>query len=161
MPESSSESIVPQLITSGRVTRPTLGFEPFQDIVARRLRLRGVLINRVFENTGADAAGLRGTSEGRRGGIVLGDLITAIDSKPIDTTEDLRATLRDYAVGDTVEVTFRRDGDERRVPVVLGEAAMCTALGEGDGRWGMNAPGAEQNARFCLNVLHWLTGLLD
>lgn len=26
--------------------------------------------------------------------------------------------------------------------------------------FGMNAPGAEQNAQFILNVMHWLAGLL-
>ena len=26
---------------------------------------------------------------------------------------------------------------------------------------GMNAPMAEQNARFVLNVLHWLSGVID
>jgi hypothetical protein len=25
---------------------------------------------------------------------------------------------------------------------------------------GMNAPGAEQNAQFCLNVVRWLTGVI-
>ncbi len=48
---------------------------------------------------------------------------------------------------------------------VFGEAAMFTAQEvTRDGevyRFGMNAPGAEQNAQFVLNVMHWLTGLLE
>ncbi len=42
----------------------------------------------------------------------------------------------------------------------FGEAAMFTAqLAGGDRRpVGMNAPGAEQNAQFVLNVMHWLAG---
>ncbi len=112
--------VVPQLIASGRVTRPTIGFEPFQDVFVRRRGMRGVLINRVFPGTGGEAAGLRGTREGP-GGIIFGDLITAIDGKPINDTADLLATLQDYAVGDTVEVTFRRGGEEMSSPVVLGE----------------------------------------
>ena len=46
---------------------------------------------------------------------------------------------------------------------VFGEAAMFTAqvAGETRRRIGMNAPGAEQNAQLALNVLHWLSGLLD
>lgn len=41
----------------------------------------------------------------------------------------------------------------------FGEAAMFTAQSTGaEGRpMGMNAPGAEQNAQFVLNLLHWLT----
>jgi hypothetical protein len=46
--------------------------------------------------------------------------------------------------------------------VVLGEAAMCTAQLAGPQHvpMGMNNPLAPQNAQFCLNVVHWLSGLL-
>jgi hypothetical protein len=42
---------------------------------------------------------------------------------------------------------------------VFGEAAMFTAQVAGPDRRpiGMNAPEARENARFALNVLHWLT----
>jgi hypothetical protein len=45
----------------------------------------------------------------------------------------------------------------------FGEAAMFSAQVAGPQRrpMGMNAPMAEQNARFVLNTLHWLTGLID
>jgi hypothetical protein len=44
----------------------------------------------------------------------------------------------------------------------FGEAAMFSAQLAGPERtpMGMNSPGAEQNAQFVLNVLHWLAGLL-
>ena len=47
--------------------------------------------------------------------------------------------------------------------VVLGEAAMCTAQLAGPQQvpMGMNNPLAPQNAQFCLNAVHWLSGLLD
>ncbi|MGH8223060.1 MAG: hypothetical protein ACREQZ_08805 [Woeseiaceae bacterium] len=48
---------------------------------------------------------------------------------------------------------------------VFGEAAMFTAqswVRDGVvGRMGMNHPEAPENAQFVLNVMHWLTGLLD
>jgi hypothetical protein len=42
----------------------------------------------------------------------------------------------------------------------FGEAAMFTAQATGAERrpMGMNSPGAEQNAQFVLNLLHWLAG---
>ena len=45
---------------------------------------------------------------------------------------------------------------------VLGEAAMVTAQLAGPNKrpMGMNAPEARENARFALNLLHWLSGLL-
>lgn len=55
----------------------------------------------------------------------------------------------------------RRVGSGR--VALFGEAAMFSAQVAGPERrpMGMNAPLAEQNAQFVLNVLHWLTGLLD
>lgn len=46
--------------------------------------------------------------------------------------------------------------------VVLGEAAMCSAqLKSPENRpMGMNHPGAEGNAHFCLNTIRWLVGVL-
>jgi hypothetical protein len=43
----------------------------------------------------------------------------------------------------------------------FGEAAMFTAQLAGEQRMGMNRPEAAQNAQFLLNVVHWLSGLLD
>ena len=44
----------------------------------------------------------------------------------------------------------------------LGEAAMLTAQLAGPNKqpMGMNVPGARDNARFALNLLHWLSGVL-
>jgi len=48
---------------------------------------------------------------------------------------------------------------------VFGEAAMFSAqeivLDDRVLKFGMNAEGAEQNAQFVLNLMHWLAGLLD
>ena len=45
--------------------------------------------------------------------------------------------------------------------VMLGEAAMLSAqLGPNGMRVGMNRPGLD-NRQFALNVMHWLSGLLD
>ncbi len=58
--------------------------------------------------------------------------------------------------------------DQGRV-AILGEGGMCTAqFDDMDGKiddplvpYGINAPQAPHNAQFCLNVMHWLSGLLD
>ncbi len=46
---------------------------------------------------------------------------------------------------------------------VFGEAAMFSAQVDGPNRepFGMNTPKAKQNPQFILNLLHWLSGLLD
>ena len=64
-------------------------------------------------------------------------------------------------VGGWLQGATRRVGRGR--VGLFGEAAMFSAQVAGAERrpMGMNAPGAEQNARFALNVLHWLSGVLD
>jgi hypothetical protein len=54
-----------------------------------------------------------------------------------------------------------RDFGEGRV-VVLGEASTCSAQLAGPQQvpMGMNSPLAKQNPQFCLNIVHWLSGLL-
>lgn len=46
--------------------------------------------------------------------------------------------------------------------VLLGEASTCTAQLAGQQRlpMGMNSPLARQNPQFCLNAVHWLSGIL-
>jgi hypothetical protein len=70
-------------------------------------------------------------------------------------------TTRVRAVGGWLQGGTRRVGDGR--VAIFGEAAMFSAQIGGANRtkMGMNAPLAEQNAQFVLNVLHWLTGVLD
>ena len=64
-------------------------------------------------------------------------------------------------VGGWLQGATRRVGRGR--VGLFGEAAMFSAQIAGAERrpMGMNAPGAEENARFTLNVLHWLSGVLD
>jgi hypothetical protein len=66
-----------------------------------------------------------------------------------------------FPVGGWLQGGAVRVGQGRAV--VLGEAAMCTAQLAGPQRvpMGMNNPSAPQNAQFCLNVVHWLSGLLE
>lgn len=64
-------------------------------------------------------------------------------------------------VGGWLQGATRRQGRGRIA--LFGEAAMFSAQVAGPTRrsMGMNAPMAEQNAQFTLNVLHWLMGVLE
>jgi len=55
-----------------------------------------------------------------------------------------------------------RQWDAGRV-VFLGEAAMCSAqvVGPEKSPMGMNEPLAHQNPLFCINIMRWLTGVID
>jgi S1-C subfamily serine protease len=100
-----------------------LGIQVAKDQVAEQLGVdEGVLILKVVPNGPAAEAGLRGTSQNRSGHIQLGDVIVAIDGKPIKNSNDLYAALDRHKAGDTVTVTVLRDGERQDVQVTLQEA---------------------------------------
>jgi 2-alkenal reductase len=84
----------------------------------------GFLIYEVAPGSPADRAGLRGARRrvivGNYEVYVGGDLIMAIDGKPITGPNDLTRLLRRKRPGDTVELTIYRDGRTRKVKVELG-----------------------------------------
>ncbi len=104
-----------QLIETGEVRYPLLGVVG-QDVtreMADRFGLEdrtGALINEVAPGSGADEAGLQAD-----------DIIVAVDGEPIESMTDLVVAVRSHMPGDTIEVTFLRDGEERTVEVELGE----------------------------------------
>jgi hypothetical protein len=67
----------------------------------------------------------------------------------------------EFSVGGWVHGAARQ-WDDGRV-VFLGEAAMCSAQVSGPQHspMGMHAPGAKGNPQFCLNVVRWLTDVID
>ncbi|SEG42026.1 putative serine protease PepD [Thermomonospora echinospora] len=57
-----------------------------------------------------------------KAGLKPGDVITAIDGKPIEDRVDLSAAIQSKAPGTRVKVTFQRGGKEQTVEVVLAAA---------------------------------------
>jgi S1-C subfamily serine protease len=120
IPVDEINRVVPQLINHGKVVRPRLGVQIAEDEVARQYGAKeGAMIVRVFPNSPAEAAGLRGAREDDEGGLVLGDVIVAIDDKPIKAGKDLFAVLEQYKAGDTVTITYLRDGQKQQTKATL------------------------------------------
>ncbi len=122
IPVDEINRVVPQLIRSGRVVRPQLGVQIATDQIARRLQVdHGALIIKVLPDSPAAHAGLKGTHRDESGRIILGDIITAIDGKPVQSANDVYIVLGNYKVGDTVTVTMDRNGQSQGVKVTLTE----------------------------------------
>jgi S1-C subfamily serine protease len=114
--------VVPQLIRHGKITRPGMGVQLLPDQTARQLKVReGVLIFRVIPGSGADQAGLRPTRRDEDGQVIIGDVIVAVDGKPVKKVNDLFTLLGKYEVGATVTLTILRDGQREQVEVTLGQ----------------------------------------
>ncbi len=119
VPVDTINSIVPQLITSGKITRPVLGVETLQDHIALQYRIDGVIIRSVMPGGGADKAGLTGVTAAGTGGTQLGDIIVGLDGGEIHRLADLYKALDAHKVGDTVDVMVENQGRRRTVKVTL------------------------------------------
>jgi len=112
--------VVPDIIEFGEVRRPILGINLVAEQHTQRLKMEGALILDVIPNSPAEKYGLRATEKDRRGNIILGDLITQINSEKISTNADLFLALEKYSPGDTVSVSFIRDNKPSDVALILG-----------------------------------------
>lgn len=123
IPVDTVSWVVPELISKGRIERPTLGVEVVGAQAVTNVDIDGALIVRVVPGSGADRAGLRGTRRLASGRIELGDILVAVDSRPVRSTDDLYLALDRKREGETVEVEVEREGRRLRVSVVLGPSS--------------------------------------
>ena len=68
---------------------------------------------------GAQIQDVAADSTAAGAGIENGDIITKVDDTLISTSDSLIATIRSYRPGDTVTVTWLRDGQEKSADLVL------------------------------------------
>ncbi len=118
VPVDTVRWIVPQLIRFGKVDRVGLGITVWDDQVTARLGVRGVLVHDVEEDGPAARAGVLPTRRANDR-YVPGDLIVAVNGKPVKNSLDLYRILDQFKAGDTVTLTVNRDGIEKNIPVTL------------------------------------------
>lgn len=122
IPSSTVVKIVPQLIQSGRVVRAGLNLDIAPDLIASQLNVRnGALVLLVPKNSLAAKAGILPITRGFAGNIVLGDIIEAVDNKPVKSKAELYKVLDDYSVGDKVILKIRRGNDNLELSIALEE----------------------------------------
>ena len=112
--------IVPQLIARGRAASPGIGIVPFDPFVVARNGIKGVVINGIRSGGPAAHAGLKPLST-RTG--ELGDVITAVNGRPVDTLSTFVAELDRAGIGNVAEFTVMRDGKERREKIRVIDAS--------------------------------------
>ena len=120
IPVDEVNRVVPQLIAHGKVVRPRLGVQIAQEQLAQQLGVKeGALVLQVLPDHPADKAKLHGTGIAEDGSRVLGDVIVAVDGQPVKTADDLYSLLEVHKPGDTVTLTYLRDGQRQDVKVTL------------------------------------------
>jgi len=123
VPVDTVNRVVPQLIATGRYTRPVLGIAMDEDLnatLSSRLGVQGVFVLKVAPHGPAANAGLRALRVGDNGSVSAGDVIVAVDDKPVESVARLLARLDDYAPNDRVRLTVLREGKRVTVEAVLG-----------------------------------------
>ena len=115
IPIDQARRTAEQLIQGGVAVRPVIG----------------ALLDNSYTGEGAkiaDEPGVDGTppltpgGPAEQAGIRPGEVIVALDGKPVQGNEELIVAIRTHVPGDTVTLTVLRDGKEQDIPVVLGEA---------------------------------------
>jgi S1-C subfamily serine protease len=123
IPSDLIGEVMRQLIAHGKVSRGTLGLQT-QDITPRIARMlglsnnNGVVVTNVVRGSSADKAGL-----------AVGDVITAVDGKPLHDSQQLHNTEGLEPVGSVVNMTIRRNGAERKVSATLTPEKLATLDG--------------------------------
>ena len=119
IPVDTIRWVTPDLIAHGKILRPGLAIAVAPDTWTRRLRVSGVLVLAVESGSSAEAAGLRPTTRDRRGNLFLGDIIVAVDGKPVRSSDDLLTVFERHKAGDEVTLTVLRDNQQVELRVEL------------------------------------------
>jgi S1-C subfamily serine protease len=135
------QRVIPELIANGRYPHPWLGIQT-ADVSAYVLAIyeeagsplpvdHGILVVGFDDDSPAAAAGMRSGGQSIRYGWyripVGGDIIVAVNGTPVDKMEDLTVYLEAKAkIGETIELTVNRGGDERTFNVRVGERPSTT-----------------------------------
>ncbi|NJD88372.1 MAG: trypsin-like serine protease [Betaproteobacteria bacterium] len=106
--------IVPQLIARGKAPLPGIGIRAVDPNLAARAGFTGVVVAQVVSGSPAAKAGLVGVD--RRTGDV-GDVIVAVNGRPVEAMGTFAAELDRAGIDNMAELTVVRDGKERKVKV--------------------------------------------
>jgi len=126
IPANMARSIMEQLIKYGTVKRGILGvsIRTLTPDVAQSLGLTngtsGALVAEVVKGSPAEKAGIE-----------PGDVVTAINGKPVKTDAELRNTIGLMRIGDKVDISLIREGKPRRVTAVVGDRDSTVANSTG------------------------------
>lgn len=127
IPINDAARIAKDLIENGYVTgKAYMGVwldDRYNAMVAQYYNMPlGAYVSKVESGSAADKAGLE-----------EGDVITRVGDQDVTGPTDLRSAIRQYAAGDTAEITVYRAGESRTVTIVFDEKTPASGTVRDDG----------------------------
>ncbi len=117
IPASTVNRVVDQLLEKGRIARGYLGLgmQPVRlpDPIKSALNLPG--------NSGVIVVAVQPDSPAEKAGVLIGDVLIALDDKSISDTADVLAMLGPERVGGAVRASIVRGGKLAELPISVGE----------------------------------------
>jgi len=123
IPTDLATSVMKQLLAYGKVRRGNLGVE-VQDITPRIATALGLK-----DTNGAVVTGVTSGSPADGAGLQTGDVLTAIDGKPVRNAQDVRNTEGLLPLGSQVKLSVQREGAARDVTASIEATKLATLDG--------------------------------
>jgi serine protease Do len=100
------------------VSRPQLGVSLINVTDTYRLYYYNIRVDRNIKS-GVVVADVTPGGPAAKAGLAQGDVITKIGDKKVDNISRLRYYLYEHNIGDTINVTYIRNGNESNVNITL------------------------------------------
>jgi len=125
VPSNVAKNALANLKSGTQVSRPWIGISgtALTQAMAQSLGVsvnQGVYVVTVVAGSPAETAGLKGGNPIASGNAATGDVITAIDGKPVSSVQDLSSYVNTKKVGDAVNLSVLRSGANINIQVTLG-----------------------------------------
>ena len=137
IPADVADTIAKQLISGGKVTRGYIG-ATIQNFTAEMAEATGMA-----EQRGAIVADLVPGGPSQRAGLQAGDVVVAVNGRPVKTSSELTREVAKARAGDTLRLDIIRDGKRRSLDVRSGVRPTEKELAANDN--GPGRPGAGQS----------------
>ena len=138
IPIGDVQAVITDIMENGQITsKPSMG------ITAGTMTRQMAAQYQIDKDNGVFVYSVDKGGAGEKAGLRMGDVITKVDSMEITSMEDLTAAKKGHRAGDTVTVTYYRDGQSFTTELTFDAKAESTQQeqqtpqnGQGSSGWG-------------------------
>ena len=140
IPIGDVQAIITDIMENGQVTdKPSFG------ITAGTMTEQMAAQYQIEQKSGAFVYSVNKGGAGEKAGLRMGDVITKVDSTDIASMEDLTAAKKGHKAGDTVTVTYFRDGSSHTTSLTFDVKADDTVQDSQQGQQNQQDQQDQQN----------------